>query len=231
MMSPPLDALWRVTRRAALAVLFGLLLYLAAAVLLGLLPGNRHYQPAADGIAVILYSNSVHSALQLPLQAGGVNWAQVFPPQQLAAGSRQPGWDHVLIGWGERRFYLETPRWRDLKAGTALLALTGLNRGALHVEYDAALPPGPHAIPLTLSPAAYTRLAAFVLASAKLDGYGRARWIAGHHYADNDAFYEAHGRFSLFNTCNQWTRNALAAAGVRVPLWAPFDTALFWQLR
>lgn len=54
--------------------------------------------------------------------------------------------------------------------------------------------------------------------------------IAGAHYGANDAFFEARGHYSLFETCNEWTRRGLAAAGVRVPVWAPFDKALFYQL-
>jgi uncharacterized protein (TIGR02117 family) len=228
---PLLLILWNLLRHSVLALLALLLLYLAAAVLLGALATNRDYRPAPAGITIFLYSNGVHSALALPVHAAGIDWTRVFAPQQLRAGALAPQWDYLLIGWGERRFYLETPTWGDLKARTALLALSGLNRGALHVQYLPAPAPGPVTLPLTLSPAAYARLAAFVHASVPLDQRGAARWIAGYHYTYNDAFYEAHGRFSLFNTCNQWTRNALAAAGVRVPLWAPFATALFWQLR
>ena len=44
-------------------------------------------------------------------------------------------------------------------------------------------------------------------------------------YGDNDAFYEAIPRYTFWYTCNEWTRRALAAAGVRTAIWAPFDTA------
>lgn len=218
--------------RLAIRIFLALLaLYLAAALLLGLPAQHRAWQAAPNGIVVTLYSNGVHSGLVLPVRAAGVDWRQLFPPQQLRSGALQPNWDHILLGWGEERFYLETPTLDDLKAETALLALSGLNQGALHVEYLSAPQPSRYAIPLALSPSAYARLAAFVRASVKLDQHGHALWLDSFYYSYNDAFYEAHGRFSLFYTCNQWTRDALAAAGVRVPLWAPFDTALFWHLR
>ncbi len=37
--------------------------------------------------------------------------------------------------------------------------------------------------------------------------------------------------YKFWFTCNDWVRKALSEAGVRAPLWAPFDTALFYQLQ
>jgi Protein of unknown function (DUF2459) len=37
-----------------------------------------------------------------------------------------------------------------------------------------------------------------------------------------DVFYTAQGRYSALNTCNSWTRDRLAEAGVRVGRWTPF---------
>jgi uncharacterized protein (TIGR02117 family) len=102
----------------------------------------------------------------------------------------------------------------------------------LHVQFMAAPSvASDDALPITISVAAYQRVAASVLGTVKLDANGQSANVPGHHYNDYDAFYEAHRHYSAFLTCNQWTRNALDAAGVRVPMWAPFDRALFWQLR
>ena len=35
-------------------------------------------------------------------------------------------------------------------------------------------------------------------------------------------FYDAPGEYTASNTCNQWTSNMLAAAGVRTGWWTPF---------
>jgi len=35
-------------------------------------------------------------------------------------------------------------------------------------------------------------------------------------------FFEAAGTYSLFNTCNNWTSQALKQAGIGTHLWTPF---------
>ena len=81
---------------------------------------------------------------------------------------------------------------------------------------------------IKLDEAQYRRLAGGL--RAMLPG-GRALRIAGAHYADNDAFYEASGRYHLFETCNTWTGRLLRRAGAPVPAWTPFDFNVTWRLQ
>ncbi|MCB2083351.1 MAG: DUF2459 domain-containing protein, partial [Sphingomonadaceae bacterium] len=41
-------------------------------------------------------------------------------------------------------------------------------------------------------------------------------------YADYDVFYDAPGTYHLGNTCNQWTSDMLAEAGIKTGWWTPF---------
>lgn len=217
---------WRHARRV-LGVLVALpLLYALAALFLGLVPVHRDWRPAADGIAVWLITNGVHAGIAMPVRNDTIDWSTVFPREDMRDGRG----DYVTVGWGDRRFFLDTPTWGDLSASTAVNALSGLDGTVMHVEYGAAPVTDRTAARISLTPQAYARLVTYVRSSLPLATNGVAHVISGHHYANNDAFYEANGRYSLFVTCNQWTRNALSAAGVRVPAWSPFDKALFWQL-
>lgn len=207
------------------------LVYMGAAVVLGAIPLNRAWQPADEGVAVWLTTNGVHAGLAMPARHPQMDWTRLFPAVHNAHAGDVDDAEFVTMGWGDRAFYLDVPRWRDLTTSTALKAIAGRDPAAMHVEYGPAPEHDPTARRLTLTPAAYARLVAFVRQSVTVDDTGTAVWIPGHHYDINDAFYEANGRYSLFVTCNQWTRNALAASGVRVPVWSPFDKALFWQLR
>ncbi len=217
--------------RLTLPVFGMVLLYACMAVVLGLLPGNRSWKSPTDGITVWLTTNGVHAALILPRQNRQMDWTPIFAPAHTRTGKLDPNWDTVSFGWGDRKFFLETPTWADLSASTAIYALSGLDHAVMHVDYDAAPPDDPDTIALKLSPEAYARLVAYIRGSLQTDTHGQPEWIEGHSYGRSDAFYEARGRYSLLHTCNQWVRDALAAAGTRVPLWSPFDKALFWQLR
>jgi uncharacterized protein (TIGR02117 family) len=213
------------------AIIVAPLLYLATALVLGAVPVNRDWRPADDGVTVWLTTNGVHAGLAMPARHALMDWTTLFPPVHNAHANDTDDDRYVTIGWGDRTFFLDVPQWRDLRASTALKAITGRDGAAMHVEYGPAPTRDATAIRLTVTPEAYARLVAYVRQSVTLDDTGASVWIPGHHYDTNDAFYEAGGRYSLFVTCNQWTRDALAASGVRVPVWSPFDKALFWQLR
>ena len=55
--------------------------------------------------------------------------------------------------------------------------------------------------------------------------------IPGAGYFSNDAFYEAIGRFTIINTCNEWTGKALRTAGVCIGLWTPFEWSVIYHLK
>jgi len=219
--------LWTVCGSLILAPL----LYLAAAIVLGVIPVNRGWRHADDGVTVWLTTNGVHAGLAMPARHAMMDWTALFPPVHNAHPNDAHIDDYVTVGWGDRAFFLDVPQWRDLKVSTALSAILGRDAAAMHVEYGPEPARDTTAIRITVTPEAYARLVAYMRRSVTIDDRGSAVWIPGRHYDANDAFYEAGGRYSLFVTCNQWTRDALAESGVRVPVWSPFDKALFWQLR
>jgi uncharacterized protein (TIGR02117 family) len=210
------------TGLAAVLVLYGL-----AAMVFGLIPVNRSYAPTPDGIDVYLRSNGVHVDLVVPLEAAGVDWRIRMPTNALGL---VPGITETLaFGWGDRGFYLATPTWADVRVSTALRALTGVGTTVLHVEAT-TVPKGPATRHVTLSAAQYRRLAQFIESSFRRDGTGAAIILPGAHYGLHDAFFESTGHYSAFETCNEWTRQGLVTAGVRAPMWSPFQKALLYQL-
>ncbi len=100
----------------------------------------------------------------------------------------------------------------------------------MHVEYIAQ--PAEYAgRELRLTPAQYARLVEYVHDGFTRNADGRPRRLAAPGYFDTDAFYAAEPHYSFWLTSNEWVRRGLAAAGVRTPVWAPFDSAIFFQLR
>lgn len=218
--------------RLMTGVLLLVLAYALAVLVLGLLTVHRQWTDApTPGIPIWVTTNGVHAALVLPRRTPQMDWSALFPPTDTRNPALSNAYDMVELGWGNRRFYLDVPNWSDLRATTALRAISGLDGAALHISYTSAPRANNDTMALTLSPPAYARLIAQIRRSIRTDAQGRSIAIAGHHYDDTDAFYEATGHYSLLNTCNEWVRSALSAAGVRVPWWSPLDKPLFWQLR
>ncbi|MDP6707300.1 MAG: TIGR02117 family protein [Alphaproteobacteria bacterium] len=217
-----------------LALALGLppVLYVAAALVLSRIPVNADFVPVEIGVQIGVIDNGAHTDLILPVDAAGIDWRRRFPPTAFP-GLRNASWAsrYLSIGWGHREFYLTTPTWAETRPWTALKAILGLGGTVLRVSYWPSRPGGRGVVWVGISEAAYLRLAAYVEGSLTRDGAGRAIAVMGAGYRSNDAFFLAEGRFGPFNTCNEWSRQALAQAGVRTALWSPLPGPLLEQLR
>ena len=176
-------------------VLIPLGLYLAAAATLGHIPANRDWAEPKTGITIFIQTNGVHTGIVLP--AGPHKWR--------------------AYGWGDRDFYLNTPRWQDIRIDTAVAALVGSGDTLVHVDDLDDFLPDENWRPLRLRAGEYARLRAYIAATLKPGG----KPIPG--YTARDRFYPARGRYSALVTCNVWTGRALKAAGVRTGIWTPFS--------
>jgi uncharacterized protein (TIGR02117 family) len=187
--------------------------------LVGLIPVNNDFQPTADGVEIMVTSSEIHADLVLPIRNETVDWSQHFPASDFA--DDVSGAARVAIGWGNKEFYIETPTWGDLKAGTVFRALFWPSATCMHVFlWDAGTLPA-NARKTKISHEQYRRLVEYVRASFRRDEGGRFLCIKGRGYGPNDAFYEAHGSYHAFNTCNCWVGRGLKVAGVRTGWFTP----------
>jgi uncharacterized protein (TIGR02117 family) len=208
---------------APFALLWALvILYCAAALAGSLIPANMGWQQAETGVRIYVAENGVHTDLILPASAEGVEWGDLIRPADLA-DPRQAGLSHLVFGWGDRDFYLNTPSWDQVKPGRVFAALAGMGSTVLHVGHLADPGGAARVRAIVLRPDEYRRLAAFVRATfaggAPVRGYGAS-----------DAFYPAKGGYSILNTCNEWTGGALRSAGVRIGRWTPFQASVILWL-
>lgn len=206
----------RIFKRLGLGFAFLVALYVAGGVGGSLVPVNAAWRPAESGVRIYVVDNGIHTDLVFPVAATGADWwADLVRPEHFADPGATAA-THVAFGWGDRDFYLNTPTWWDVNPLRIGKAATGVGATVMHVERVAEPRPGPDVRSIMLRPEEYARLAAFVRAS-----FGAARApVRG--YGNADAFYEGLGRYSLFNTCNNWTGAALRSAGVRMGAWTPF---------
>ncbi len=81
-----------------------------------------------------------------------------------------------------------------------------------------------------ISVAQYERLVAYINASFQQAEDGSKIHIRNAAYGSNDAFFEAHGSYHCFNTCNCWTGGAMRSSGIRTAWFTPLPKTVFLYL-
>ena len=180
------------------------------------LPRNADWREPERGVEIMIETNGVHTAIVMPLVTPQKDWRAEFPVSDIAV----PGeaYTHVSISWGEREVFLNTPTWADLSSLTVLRIVSIGGQGVLHVAHYVRPAPDSTIRPLRLSAADYTRLVRRI--EREVPRSGLRRTYRG--YGGDDVFYDGRGRYTAIHTCNQWTSDMLAAAGVRIGWWTPF---------
>ncbi|WP_337267692.1 TIGR02117 family protein [Oryzifoliimicrobium ureilyticus] len=172
---------------------------------------------------ILLLSNPIHTDIAIPLNADTRAIFRFLDGFGVPVLDPQAQW--LIVGWGGRAFYLETPTWADLKAGPLFRALT-IDRSVLHVDVAGAIDESHPAVSvLTIDEAGFARLSAYVTRSFTQQT-GSVSVIEGRSYGQTDRFFEAAGSFNALFGCNTWTAHALRETGLRTGLWNPLPQTL-----
>lgn len=214
-MAPAASSALRIARAALAWLALAVGLFMLAGWLGSAIPRNHDWREPAQGVEIMVETNGVHTAIVMPLVTPQKDWRGDFPAADLGAPDRP--YTHVSVSWGERAVFLETPTWADLRPSSALRAAIG-SEGLLHAAHYVRPAPGHDHRVLRLRPEEYRRLVRRI--EAQVRPTEQREVFAG--YEDWDVFYTAPGTYHLGNTCNQWTSDTLAAAGVRTGWWTPF---------
>ncbi len=209
-----------------LAALLGLiLLYVLTAFSLQAVSVNADFRESeTDFIEIYILSNGVHTDIVVPLKTAYKDWTTFVNPRDTRSGSLMA--NYVAFGWGDKAFYLETPEWADLKFKTAFNALFYLGSSAMHVTFYGRMKADESCKRIRIDRQRYEELTRFIESTFVLKE-GKPALIENAFYWNNDVFYEAEGRYSLFYTCNTWANSGLKAAGLKACLWTPFDKGIF----
>lgn len=212
-----------------LATVLGLLLligiYFLSAALLSRIPVNEDAKSAGD-ISIYIRTNGVHTDIVVPVRTAQVDWSKLIPYKNTKAQDSSLQW--LALGWGDKGFYLQTPTWADLRFSVAFNAMFGLGESAMHTTYYAEQQESERCKRIRIDSLQYRKLVEHIEASFDKNAHGEFRHIKTNaNYGNNDAFYEAKGRYNLFQTCNTWANTTLKACGQKACLWTPFDKGIF----
>lgn len=219
----------RIGLRFVLSIALLTLLYLLTAVLGALIPSNSEFIQPESGVTIWVRSSDIHTDIIVPVTNQVFDWSEFLSRKDAEAVDQS--YQMLALGWGDRRFYLETPTWSDVKAANVVSAFFGLDETAMHVDWIRQVPEtDSRCRKLVLSNDQYRNLCLHIRDSFAKDESARALVIKNPGYYETDRFYEAVGRYSAVQTCNTWVGEALEAGGVRVGCWTPLPWGVFWQL-
>lgn len=177
---------------------------------------------------ILVLSNPIHTDIALPADPDVLRALSFVSDAGLNLD--YPGVHWVVVGWGSRAFYIETPTWADLKPGPVLKALTW-DRSVMHVRRVGQIAEGLEAVrAVDLSNAAFERLAEEIVASFLTMGPGEPIAISNASYDEHDIFFPGVDGFNAFVGCNTWTARILRIAGLRTGVWTPLPVTLTWSL-
>jgi len=205
---------------------FVILLYLLAALLGGVIPSNiTQGAVAADdepARTIYLSANALHADIAIPvdsltrdkfafLRRGG------FPLNNSKL-------QYLVVGWGSREFYTSTAEYSDMAFGTIWRAVTG-DASVMHVAPAGDISKSEGVVAIKISQERLEKLVAFMLSTFSSDD-GQPQILTGATFGYGDLFYEAKGRFNIFNPCNVWVSKALRAGGLSTGIWTPTTYSL-----
>lgn len=178
---------------------------------------------------ILVLANPIHTDIALPADPDVIERFGFLADAGVPVFAPSVKW--LVVGWGGRAFYLETPTWSDLKPGPVLSALT-LDRAVMHVDLGGGIEPGAAGVtPVDLAPDAFAEVLQATLAGFARGADGAPQLIEGRSYGEYDRFYEGSGRFNALVGCNTWTSAVLRAGGLRTGWWNPLPQSLGWSLR
>jgi uncharacterized protein (TIGR02117 family) len=172
--------------------------------------------PASD-VEIYLISNEIHTDIVVPVKNQVYDWSEFIDPQDF--GETPSEW--MEFGWGDKDYYMQVPTWNEFTWKITFDALFLPGEAVMHVNY---LNEHPRIYEthrrITISNENYHKLVNTIQGHFKLRG-GKPIVLQDKGYTESDNFYEAHGSFSVFKTCNVWTSDVLAEVGLKHPLWSP----------
>ena len=167
--------------------------------------------PADDGprIHVVrVVSNGWHTAIVIPRR-------ELVSTGLLPEADDFPGASFLEFGWGDRVYYPAKEKTLGMALAAALVPTPAVMHMAALARAPRLIYPGSEVVAVALTEGGIRYLVGAIAGEFKRPKGARAVPVSRGLYSDSN-FYDAHGTFHLFNTCNTWTARMLRASGVKL---------------
>ncbi len=194
-------------------------------------PRNKEEVLLKEGIPLFIHGDGFHTELYLPVQDSMniINWMDWFSDDPIMAKHHHN--KLINFAWAEADWTL-AGAYQKPKGfiTTAKIFLWPWNKSVMHVQWMDTLWPlkKPVTVHRYLSKQQYLQLIAYIKSNFELkDNKPVIRSYTG--YYGFDYMFYSNRTYNSFNTCNQFTSDALNACGVRNASFSPFGWGLFYQ--
>jgi uncharacterized protein (TIGR02117 family) len=161
-----------------------------------------------DSVLIYMHGGGVHSDIIVPVANAYWNWHDHI--QRPHHGEETQAW--LAFGWGSKPFYVNTPKWSEVKLKHILGAMIGVGGAAYHIHTTAEPQLTDKCKAIRIHMSEYRALCSFLLEQFT-DTEKPIPYIAHKPAKEWDAFYGAKGHYWLLNNCNTWTNRALMVCG------------------
>ena len=192
------------------------ILYVGVSLLLGSITTNKTQSEVFQNKYVYLTTNGVHLDIVIPVKHLSKELRKGLIIDQST--------NYLAFGWGDEKFYLNTPTWGDLTFRNAFGALFLNSSTLVHVtRYSKSRQKW---VRVKLSEVQLQKLNANIQNVFKLNASKSKQMLNGKGYNSKDDFYKAKGNYSIFKTCNSWVNTTFKQSDLKACLWTPFDFGL-----
>lgn len=207
-------------KRTVWTLIILILGYFIIAVILSFLSTKTQKLDCVKTESIFISSNGIHLDIIVPvknLKKNLVDNLQVHDSTK-----------YISFGWGDKEFYINTPTWSDLNFSTAFKALFLKSETAMHISfYRTAYVQWEK---IDLCKIQLENLNSFIESTFKKNKDKKFIKIGVPGYSKNDYFFEAHGSFSFYRTCNVWVNEALKKANIKTSIWSPFVYGILYHI-
>jgi uncharacterized protein (TIGR02117 family) len=215
-------------------LIFDLLVFFLLFTLIGAFMARNTKEVINDaGIPIIIHGDGFHTELYLPVKdsMGIINWMEWFDDSSIR--SKHSTLTLINFAWAEYDWTLAGVDKKPKGLQTTLeIFLSPWNKSVMHVQWMNDVWPlkHPETVKRYLTEQQYRKLITYIQKGFELkDGKPFIRSYKG--YYGWDYMYYSNRNYNSFNTCNQWTSDALNDCGIRNAIFSPFGWGLFYQLK
>ena len=190
--------------------------YILVSLVLTFIPINNEEEYSGKNGSIYLNTNGVHLNIVIPKDQ---------LDSKLLDGLRYFKNDNYFsFGWGDKKFYLNTPTWGDLTFNNAYRALFLKSPTLIHLTRYSTI--YGDWVEIKVNQNQLNKINQYIYKTFYFNSLNKKILLNNKGYSYNDDFYEAQGSYSCFRTSNSWVNSGLKESDIKACLWTPYDFGL-----